>query len=402
MNVLKTAFMALFKNKMRSFLTALGIIIGVGAVISMVNMGTGASKMVESQISSLGRDVIMIFPGSSHMGGRRGGFGSASTLTSDDADAIKAQVQEVDKVSPIVRSSGQLVYGNTNWSSSVYGVYEDYFGISNIEVTSGRLLHSNDIIGNKKVCVIGTEVAENLFGDEDPVGKNIRINKIPFKIVGLLKKKGQSMMGQSQDDVVYMPFKTAQKRLIGTTYTHYITSSAINSESVDAAKDAITDLLRRRHKITGDKEDDFHIRSSAEIIETSNTIMTALTLLLGSIASVSLLVGGIGIMNIMLVSVVERTREIGIRMAVGARPRDILRQFLIESTVLSVSGGIVGILFGVVITFIIANVADWEPYISIFWTFIAFSFSAFVGIFFGYYPAYKASRMDPIEALRYE
>ncbi len=401
-NVLKTALKALAKNKMRSFLTALGIIIGVGAVLSMISMGTAATIMVEEQIATLGRDVLMVFPGSISRGGRRHGFGSRTTLTPEDAEAIHKQCPSVSAASGVVRSAGQLVYGNMNWATSVYGVSEEYFDIRLLKVSSGKMFTNADVRGSKKVAVIGTEVSKNLIGQGDPVGKIIRINKIPFTVVGLLEERGQAAMGSSQDDIVYIPLTTAQKRIAGITHVNMIFVSAVNSELMETAKSEIEELLRARHKIRPGKEDDFHVRNSADIVETSSNIMTALTMLLGAIASVSLIVGGIGIMNIMLVSVVERTREIGVRMAVGARERDILRQFLIEAVVLSGLGGVLGVILGIGISLIIADIADWEPYISVVWGFIAFLFSAGVGIFFGFYPAYKASKLDPIEALRYE
>jgi len=400
--VLKTSFKALFKNKMRSFLTALGIIIGVGAVISMISMGTGAKVMVEEQISSLGRDVLMIMPGSQVRGGRRFGMGSRTTLDADDAYAIERQCSAVALASPVVRTSAPVIYGNMNWTTTVYGVTKEYFSVREWNIQRGELLSTGDNRGSTKVCLVGVEVAKNLFGEDDPVGRIIRIKKIPFTIIGLLEERGQSMMGVSQDDVVFVPLTAAQKRLIGITHVHFIFASALNSELMETAQIQIENLLRQRHKIRPGKDDDFFVRNSADIVEAGSAITTALTLLLGGIASVSLIVGGIGIMNIMLVSVVERTREIGIRMAVGARGRDILRQFLIEAVVLSLTGGILGILLGIGVSAVIANVADWPTYISIFSVFIAFIFSAAVGIFFGFYPALKASRLDPIDALRYE
>jgi putative ABC transport system permease protein len=399
--ILKTALKAVMKNKMRSFLTALGIIIGVGAVIAMVSMGTGAKVMVEKQVAGLGRDVLMVFPGSHDAAGRHSGFGTITTMTSDDADAIVKDASAVALASPTVRLTAQIVYGNMNWTTSVNGVTRDYLSIRAWDLTKGENFTTSDNKGSTKVCIIGKEIVTNLFDEENPIGKIIRIKNFPFKVIGVLTEKGQGM-GQSQDDVILIPITTAQKKLLGITYVNGIYLSAKSSDLMETATTQIQEILRQRHRIRAGKDDDFTVRNSADIAAAGSAITTALTFLLGGIASVSLVVGGIGIMNIMLVSVVERTREIGIRMAVGARSRDILSQFLIEAMFLSIVGGLFGIFLGVGLSSLIASIASWPTYISFFSIVLAFLFSAGIGVFFGFYPALKASRLDPIDALHYE
>jgi len=399
--ILKTALKAVMKNKMRSFLTALGIIIGVGAVIAMVSMGTGAKVMVEKQVAGLGRDVLMVFPGSHDAAGRHSGFGTITTMTSEDADAIVKDASAVALASPTVRLTAQIVYGNMNWTTSVNGVTRDYLSIRTWDLAKGENFTTSDNKGSTKVCIIGKEIVTNLFDEENPIGKIIRIKNFPFKVIGVLTEKGQGM-GQSQDDVILVPLTTAQKKLLGITYVNGIFLSAKSSDLMETATTQIQEILRQRHRIRAGKDDDFTVRNSADIAAAGSAITTALTFLLGGIASVSLVVGGIGIMNIMLVSVVERTREIGIRMAVGARSRDILSQFLIEAMFLSIVGGLFGIFLGVGLSSLIASIASWPTYISFFSIVLAFLFSAGIGVFFGFYPALKASRLDPIDALHYE
>lgn len=400
--ILKTALKAVMKNKMRSFLTALGIIIGVGAVIAMVSMGAGAKVAVEKQIASLGQNVLMVFPGSHDSRGRHTGFGGASTLTAEDAEAIAKDASAVALVSPTVRATAPAVYGNMNWTTSVNGVTKDYLEIRAWDLEKGENITTSDNKGSTKVCIIGKDIVKNLFDEEDPIGKTIRIKNFPFKVIGILTERGQSMGGMSQDDVIYVPLTTAQKKLSGITHVNAIHFSAKSSDLMETAKTQVEQILRQRHKIRPGKDDDFTVRNSADIAAAGSAMTTTLTFLLGGIASVSLIVGGIGIMNIMLVSVVERTREIGIRMAVGAKSRDILSQFLIEAMFLSIVGGLLGILLGVVLSSLIASIAEWSTYVSFFSIVIAFLFSAGIGIFFGFYPALKASRLDPIEALHYE
>lgn len=400
--ILKTALKAVLKNKMRSFLTALGIIIGVGAVIAMVSMGAGAKKSVEKQVASLGQNVLMVFPGSHDAAGRHTGFGTITTLIAEDASAVIKDASAVALASPTVRSTSQVVYGNMNWTTSVNGVTKDYIEIRAWDLDKGENFSTSDDKGSTKVCIVGKDIVTNLFDDEDPIGKTLRIKSIPFKVIGVLSERGQNMGGMSQDDIILVPLSTAQKKLVGITYVNTIFFSAKSGDLMETAKTQIEEILRQRHKIRAGKDDDFTVRNSADLAAAGSAITTALTFLLGGIASVSLIVGGIGIMNIMLVSVVERTREIGIRMAVGARSRDILSQFLIEAMFLSVVGGIFGILLGVLGSSLIASLANWTTYVSFFSIVIAFLFSAGIGIFFGFYPALKASKMDPIEALHYE
>ena len=401
----KISLRSLWANKMRSGLAILGIIIGVGAVIAMIAVGRGASLQIESHISSMGSNILIIVPGTTTSGGVRMGAGTQQSLSLDDAIAIEKECSAVSRVSPELSGVAQVVYGNRNWSTGVKGTTEGMMDVHNWSVSSGRFLTDQDVRSSTKVAVIGETVAYELFGNANPVGEIIRIKKVPFQVVGVLAPKGQSAFGSDQDDVIFVPVTTAQKRLFGTPFPRMvrrISVKARDAESIYLAQEQITALLRQRHRIGPNQDDDFTVRNLTQVMEMAQQSTQAMTLLLGAIASVSLLVGGIGIMNIMLVSVTERTREIGIRMAVGARPRDIRLQFLIEAFLLSVIGGIAGIALGALLSQTLALLFDWSTSISPSSILLAFGFSGFVGVFFGFYPAYKASLMDPIEALRYE
>ena len=402
MNVLLSAFRALQRNKMRSFLTMLGIIIGVGAVIAMLAIGQGAEFSVEQQINALGTNVLIILPGTQQTGGIRVGAGSVTTLTEDDALAISKECPAVSLVSPGTRSGGQIIAGNMNWATSIEGTGADYLDIRKWSIAYGDFYTDQDIKSASKVCVLGKTVVDNLFPDGSAVGQNIRIRNVPFKVIGALQKKGQNAMGQDQDDIILAPYTTVARRLSWYPYLRQILVSATSQSGIPVAQNQISELLRMRHKIAPYDQDDFTIRNQADLATAATATSDILTILLASIASVSLLVGGIGIMNIMLVSVTERTREIGIRMSVGARSRDILTQFLIEALVLSLLGGMTGILIGVVGSRVISGIAKWPTIITAFSIFLSFGFSIAIGIFFGFYPARKAALLNPIDALRYE
>ncbi|HEY3348506.1 MAG TPA: ABC transporter permease [Thermoanaerobaculia bacterium] len=400
-NILKVAFRALTRNKLRSLLTALGIIIGVACVIATIGIGEGARLQTENQLKSLGTNFLMIFPGAMTSSGARTG-GSNSKLSGDDVEAIRREVGSVAYVSASIRTVAQVIYGNQNWSTSIQGGEVDWPLIRSWNVAAGQFFTDQDNRTASKVCVLGQTVATNLFGSEDPVGKMIRIKNIPFKVTGVLESKGGSMMGQDQDDVVIAPYETVRKKLMGTTAVGSILASASSNELVDAAQEEIAALLRQRHKIGRGQDDDFMMRSQTEMLAQAAAQSRTMSTLLWSIAGVSLLVGGIGIMNIMLVSVTERTREIGVRMAIGAKGGDIRAQFLVEAVALSLAGGTVGIGLGLGIQRFVARVAGWPVALEPTAIGLAFAFSAVVGITFGFYPALKASRLDPIEALRYE
>lgn len=405
LSTVKIATNALSINKMRSGLTMLGIIIGVAAVIAMISVGSGAREQVSKKIASIGSNLLIILPGAATSGGLRMGFGSTPTLTSDDAKAIAAEVPGAAYAAPLLPGTAQVVYGNQNWSTIITGTSPGFFDLRDWPVEFGAIFTQRDVDGATKVALVGRTVKENLFGDEDPMGKIIRIKKIPFKVIGVLSGKGQSPMGQDQDDSVYIPVTTAQKKLFGTTFpgmVRIITVKAVSPSVLKEAEKNIVALLRQRHHIPTGREDDFSIRNLTEILATAEQAARIMSILLGSIASVSLIVGGIGIMNIMLVSVTERTREIGIRMAVGARGGDILMQFLIEAVVLAIIGGCIGIVLGIVGSWLISHFAGWEISISAVAIFLSFGFSALVGVFFGFYPARKASLLAPVECLRYE
>jgi putative ABC transport system permease protein len=400
--ILKAAFRALRRNKLRTTLTMLGIIIGVGAVIAMVGIGNGAKAQVQSRIAALGQNVIMVFSGSVNRGGVFSGFGGAGTLTVEDALAMAKEVPGASAVSPEVRSSAQIVAGNNNWNTSVMGEGVDYLTIRQWDIADGAMFTDADVRSAAKVCILGKTTADKLFPDEDPVGKTIRVKNVPVKVLGVLKAKGASMMGSDQDDTVIVPYTTGMKRFAGVTMLRSINVQAATAEQMTEVQNGIAELLRQRHRIQPGRDDDFLMRNQQEIAEAMSATTEVMTALLAAIASVSLLVGGIGIMNIMLVSVTERTREIGIRMAVGARGHDILLQFLIEAVALSSTGGLLGILLGVGGARLITMIKQWPTLVSPQSIIIAFAFSAVVGVFFGFYPARKASQLDPIDALRYE
>jgi putative ABC transport system permease protein len=403
LNLLKIAGRSLAKNKLRSFLTMLGIIIGVASVIAMLGVGQGSKENIEKSISSLGTNVIMVMPGSSNSGGVRSEAGTSQKLTLEDALAIGKFCPSVKYYSPIVRTSAQVVANGLNWRTSIFGAYPDYFDIRNLTLSDGNYFEMSDDRSATKICVIGQTVVFNLFGDNaDPVGSFIRINNIPFKIIGVLEKKGQNAFGQDQDDIIIAPFSTVQKRMLANTFIQQILISAASESQIDPATNEITDLLNERHKIMNPQDADFTIRTQSEIASAFTSTSKVMTGLLATIASISLLVGGIGIMNIMFVSVTERTREIGIRLAVGARSVDVLLQFLIEAILLSFVGGLIGILLGLGISKLVADLMGWPVTVTIQSILLSFFFSSAIGVFFGWYPARKASKLNPIDALRYE
>ena len=399
---LKIALRALRRNKLRTALTMLGIIFGVGAVISAVGLVNGAKTQVEAQIASLGQNVILVFSGSVTKSGLHTGWGSAGTLMVEDADAIKREIHGVSLISPEIRTVVQIAAGNQNWYTQILGESSDYFELRQWPLAEGTIFTEQDARSANKVAVIGKTIGQQLFGNENPVGQILRVKNVPFAIVGVLAPKGLSVMGTDQDDVIIMPYTSAMKRVLGATTLRAINVQAANSAAMTEAQKQIAELLRQRHRIQAGRDDDFTVRNQQEIAETANAASRVMAGVLGAIAGVSLLVGGIGIMNIMLVSVTERTREIGIRLAVGARGHDILLQFLIEAITLSSFGGVVGVLLGVAASKIITAVQQWPTLVSPTWVVAAFLFSAAVGIFFGFYPARKASQLDPIDALRYE
>ncbi|MEW6068153.1 MAG: ABC transporter permease [Nitrospirota bacterium] len=404
LSTVKISLRALKANKMRSALTMLGIIIGVGAVIAMLAVGSGASERISQQIASMGSNLIMILPGATTAGGIRTG-GAQPTLSLMDAEAIKRESSAVSDVAPDLSSIEQVVYGNLNWSTAIRGTTQDILRVRDWPLASGRPFTEQDVKSATKVCLIGQTIVENLFGNTDPIGKIIRIKKIPFTVIGVLERKGQSPIGQDQDDVIYVPVTTAQKKLFGAHFSGMVRIIMVKAKSIDdlqRAEDQIKELLRQRHRIRPGREDDFTVRNLTQIMQTAEQSSRVMAILLGAIASVSLVVGGIGIMNIMLVSVTERTREIGIRMAVGAKTWDIRLQFIIEALTLSLIGGIAGIVVGISASKVLSMLAGWSTIVSPFSVLLAFGFSGLVGIFFGFYPAYKASLLNPIEALRYE
>jgi putative ABC transport system permease protein len=402
MNTFRLALRALARNKMRSALTMLGIVIGVGAVIAVVSIGQGAQALVQQGIAAMGTNAVFIAAGSNQRGGVRQGYGGVKTLTVDDMNAILQEIPLIKQAAPSLQSHQQVVYGNQNWNTNVIGTTPNYFDIRTWPIQSGSVFSDEEVDLAANVCVIGTTVERVLFGNEDPIGKTMRIGNMPFRVDGVLESKGQSSFGQDQDDVIYAPYTTVQRKIQGITWLQFINASAISQQASLAAVAPITSLLRERHRIRSGEDDDFIIRTQSDIADLANQTQSTMTILLGGIASVSLLVGGIGIMNIMLVSVTERTREIGVRMAVGATESDVQRQFLVEAVTLSMMGGAIGIILGLIGSALISNLLSWPTLISGTAIIAAVIFSAGVGIFFGYYPAQKAAKLDPIEALRYE
>ena len=401
----RIAYRALGRNKMRSGLTMLGIIIGVGAVIAMIAIGSGAKARIQEQIASMGSNLLIVLSGSATSGGFRWGSGSVPTLTVEDAKAIASELSAVKYAAPVLQGVTQVVFGNQNWSTITFASTPEALLIRDWPIARGREITPSDLEGAAKVCLLGQTVVENLFGDLDPVGQVVRVRQFPFTVVGVLSGKGQTTWGQDQDDVVYVPLTTGQRLLFGQQFPGMVRSISVQAtgpDTMNLAEEQITQLLRQRHRIRATQDNDFTVRNLTEAFSTAEESARVMSLLLGAIASISLLVGGIGIMNIMLVSVTERTREIGIRMAVGARGRDILYQFLIEALVLSLIGGLIGIAIGVGASNLLSQFFKWPTLISINALFLSFSFAGGVGIFFGFYPARKAAKLDPIEALRYE
>jgi putative ABC transport system permease protein len=405
--LLRIALRALAVNKLRSALTMLGIVIGVGAVIVMIAVGAGAQARVEEQIRALGSNLLLVMPGSTTAGGVRMGFGSGSTLTEDDVVAINREIPEA-LAAPALRGSAQVIWGNTNWSTQIYGVTPEYLDVRQWPLVAGRSFEPAEMAGAAKVALIGATVAKQLFGSADPLEQSIRIKRVPFTIIGVLETKGQSMMGTDQDDLILVPIKTARSRVLGTASAARnrtvgtIWVKAADSVDTKVVEEQVRALLRQRHRIQAGGDDDFSLRNLQEVMAAQEASSRVLALLLAAVASVSLLVGGIGIMNIMLVSVTERTREIGLRMAVGARTRDILGQFLVEAVTLSLIGGLIGVALGMGTSLAIAQLAGWRIVISPQAVGLAVAFAFVIGVFFGFYPARKAARLNPVEALRFE
>ena len=408
-NLFKIAIRAIAANKMRSFLTALGIIIGIASVITMLAIGQGSKASIKANIAEMGSNMIMIHPGADMRGGVRQDASSMETLKQTDYQAIKDECNYISAISPTVSSNGQWINGNNNTQSSIYGVNQDYLTIRQLKIADGEMFTDTDIKAAAKVCILGQTVVDYLFPDgSDPIGRVVRFNSIPFRVIGVLQKKGYNSMGMDQDDLVLAPYTTVMKRILAQTYLSEIVCSAITEEASEPAQDQISQILRRTHKLkdatetTEGDEDDFNIRSQEEISSMMNSTMSTITILLGSVAGISLIVGGIGIMNIMYVSVTERTREIGLRMSVGARGVDILNQFLIEAILLSVTGGIIGVILGVSISVSLQQFLHVATQIEPWSIIMSFAVCTFPGVFFGWYPAKKAARLDPIEAIRYE
>jgi putative ABC transport system permease protein len=402
-NLIKIAVHALLQNKFRAFLTMLGIIIGVGSVIVMLGIGQGSKKSIQDQMSKMGTNLVFIVPASQQRGGIEFGNTNAQTLKLSDIEALRRDGKAISAVSPEVRSSGQAVYGNQNWPTTILGGNEEYFGIRKIDIVSGRNFTDREIRSMAKVCLVGQTVIENLWGKNyDPVGLIIRFKNIPFKVIGVLGEKGEQAFGQDQDDVIIAPYTTVQKRVLTIEHIQSIYTSAISEERTDEAINEIENILRQEHKLKEAEENDFRIMSQSELVTTFTSISDILTTLLGAIAGISLLVGGIGIMNIMLVSVTERTREIGLRMSVGGRGTDIMMQFLVESMLLSIFGGAIGILLGIVVTKVIGTIMNWPVVVMSQAVLLAFVVCTAIGVFFGWYPARKAASLNPIDAIRYE
>ncbi|RHR80706.1 ABC transporter permease [Odoribacter sp. AF15-53] len=402
-NLIRIAIRALANNKFRGFLTMLGIIIGVASVISMLAIGQGSKRSIREQISEMGSNMIMIRPGNGKFGGVRQSASSMQTLKLEDFEAITRDVSLIDKATPMVNSSGQIIYGANNAPTSVYGINQDYLDIRKFSVDQGEMFTEHDIKTAAKVCVVGQTVVNNLFTKgEDPLGKTIRFKSTPFRIIGVLTPKGYNSMGQDQDDMILAPYTTIQKRILAITYINGIEASAISEEASEEAIEEISAILRQNHKLAPGDEADFHVRSQEELSSMLSTTTDLMTVLLACIAGISLLVGGIGIMNIMYVSVTERTREIGLRMSIGAKGRHILFQFLIEAVIISVTGGIIGVILGIGSSLIIKYGIGWPVYVQVYSVVLSFLVCTITGIFFGWYPAQKASRLNPIDAIRYE
>ncbi len=402
-NLLKIALKAMNNNKMRCFLTMLGVIIGVGAVIAMLAIGQGSKNSIKAQISEMGSNMIMIMPGAENRGGVRQSASDMQTLKPADFEALRNEATGVMYITPTVNSSGQWINGNNNYPSQVQGVNEEFLGIRQRNVSNGEMFTEEDVRNAAKVCVLGHTLVDNLFPDgTDPVGKVVRFGKIPLTVIGVLDEKGYNTMGQDQDDLALVPYTTVMKRILASDYLQGIQASAVDEERTQETIAEITDILRTRHKLRDDQADDFTIRSMQELAEMISSTSSMMTVLLAAVAGISLLVGGIGIMNIMIVSVTERTREIGLRMSIGATGRDIMMQFLIEAVILSVTGGLLGIFFGAMATWLISFIAHWPVEISSASVILSFAVCTVIGIVFGFYPAAKASNLDPIEAIRYE
>lgn len=402
-NLIKIASNALLRNKFRAILTMLGIIIGVGSVIGMLSIGQGSKKSIQEQISSMGSNMVFVMPGQQRRGGVMMGNSDSKSLTLKNVEVLEKESQYLSAISPQVASSGQSVRGNNNWPTSIYGVNADYLSIRKYELEDGRIFNDKEISTLGKVCLIGQTVVENLFVDGvDPIGQTIRFSNIPLKVIGVLKEKGENSMGQDQDDLIIAPYTTVQRRILAITHIQSISASAVSEDKSELAIQEIETILRREHKLQDGKENDFEVRSQAEMIQTFTSVSDMLTMLLGAIAGISLLVGGIGIMNIMYVSVTERTREIGLRMSVGGRGKDIMIQFLIEAVMLSVIGGALGILLGLLISYVAASLLSFPLVIMTEAIVLSFLVCTVIGVFFGWYPAQKAANLNPIDALRYE
>ena len=402
-NLLKIALKALYNNKLRCFLTMLGIIIGVASVITMLAIGQGSKNSIREQISEMGSNMIMIHPGNMQRGGVRQSADDMQTLEVADYEAIRDNARYISAISPSVNSGGQFINGNNNYPSTIYGITPDYLDIRKVKVKEGDIFDEQDIKTAAKVCLLGKTVVDNLFPNgENPIGRVVRFNKIPFTVIGVLEPKGTNSMGMDQDDVVLAPYTTIMKRVLAIDYIQGLFASALDESHTDNAIDEITDILRKQHKLKDEADDDFEIRSQQELSQMMNSTSDMMTVLLACIAGISLLVGGIGIMNIMYVSVTERTREIGLRMSIGARGIDILSQFLIEAVIISVTGGIIGVVIGALASWLVNLIAHWPVYIQIYSVVLSFAVCTITGVFFGWYPAKKAANLDPIEAIRYE